>query len=74
MTSKVYFIAGGGLIKIGYSRKFEARLKTLQMATPHPLEVIATFPGGISLEEQIHLELQEHRRHGEWFEDCPAVR
>jgi hypothetical protein len=69
MQGCTYFIQAisGGLIKIGYTSKDPAlRLRDLQTGSPHELRVIATIPGNV--ERQLHVQFQEFRRHGEWFQ------
>lgn len=70
MSRVVYFVQDveTGLIKIGYSGNFSARLSALKVMANNPLEVIFTHPGSFDLERRIHGILRQHRREGEWFE------
>ena len=59
--------ADGGLVKIGFAYNPAERLKALQIGSPVPLRIIATFPGTRALEQSIHRYLWTERSHGEWF-------
>ncbi len=65
----VYFVQGesGGPIKIGYTTNMKRRIILLQNGYPEKLVVLALTPGTKETEEVIHIELQKHRLHGEWF-------
>ena len=65
--SFVYFISGGGLIKIGVTINPKQRLSALQIGSPLPLCLLAVMPGGPSLEADLHKRFQGLRVHGEWF-------
>lgn len=73
---RVYFIGTalrtGELIKVGYSRDPNARLKTLQTGHGKPLQIFATIEGGKDLEAKYHRRWRTRRREGEWFTvgDC----
>lgn len=62
-----YFVKGGELIKIGFSSEFEHRFKNIQSMCPVPLEAVATFRGGRTLEHLLHEAFWKYRSHGEWF-------
>lgn len=61
----VYFIqaVGGGPIKIGHSRNVESRRILLEYAYKRPLAVLATMPGGLKEEMEIHRRFS-HLRFG----------
>lgn len=64
----VYFIgAGRGHVKIGSSRRPEARLKQLQTAQPERLILIGTMPGGRALETELQAKYHRYAVGGEWF-------
>lgn len=63
----VYFIEGGGLIKIGVAFMPEWRMEQLQAMSPVPLTLLAIAPGGYELETKLHLKFAKSRVHGEWF-------
>lgn len=72
----VYFIGradGEGLVKIGYAADPEGRLSDLQTGSPMELVLIGTVPGSLDYEHQLHGQLAESRRHGEWFERHAAL-
>lgn len=63
----IYFIKGGGFVKIGYSKNPRARLKELQTGNPNKLKLLATMPGTYSTEATLHEMFKSQRAHGEWF-------
>ena len=71
-TQAVYFIIEqpfNGLVKIGFSKNPEQRLKQLQTGACHPLRIYRMIPTGTrALETVLHKQYQEYRRQGEWFE------
>ncbi|MDR6172607.1 GIY-YIG nuclease family protein [Curtobacterium sp. SORGH_AS_0776] len=71
----VYFVQQGtnGPIKIGASRNFGKRLKTLRTHSPVELRVLGTFAGGFDVERDLHHELAAHQLEGEWFSPAPEV-
>ena len=69
----VYFIEGGGLIKIGYSATLTARLAELCYLSPVPLTLLCTMPGNRSVEQQLHQRFAHLRDHGEWFRSDEAL-
>jgi predicted nucleic acid-binding Zn ribbon protein len=74
---RVYVIGVVGdsdsVIKIGYARSVEERLKVLQIGSPVMLEVIASADGRISHEQRLHRMLMASKSHGEWFRRTPEV-
>jgi hypothetical protein len=69
----VYFIANGGMVKIGHSSNTKKRLGQLQGATGASLALLATMPGSRSLEELLHSCFRKYRASGEWFHNCGDV-
>ena len=70
----LYFIqmAMTGDIKIGRSGDVEARLRELQVGSPHKLRIIIHLPNQGHLERQMHQHLDRHRLRvgkGEWFRE-----
>jgi hypothetical protein len=63
----VYFISGGGLIKIGRAFNPFSRLKDLQLGSPVKLTLGCAVPGGADLEGTLHQFFAAERQHGEWF-------
>lgn len=70
----VYFIECSGRIKIGYSKNVHDRLRKFSTGSAFKFSLIGAFPGTRQDEHALHQLLAEHRVHGEWFVDCPAVR
>lgn len=71
---QVYFIECSGRIKIGFSTDVQSRLRSFSTGSALKFSLVAAIDGPRQLEKAIHKLLAEHRQHGEWFEDCPAVR
>lgn len=69
----VYFIAAGGMIKIGISKDPERRIAELGRSSPLPLSILAIIPGGRNREKSLHERFAEHRKHGEWFTECQDI-
>lgn len=67
-TNHVYFIAGAGLVKIGWSRDLWKRLDALQSGSPVELKILSAVPGDEDYEHELHERWAPLRRHGEWFE------
>lgn len=64
----VYFIADEqGFIKIGFSTNVRARLSSLSTSTRQRLEVLATVPGTIRDEADLHRRFAHLHARGEWF-------
>jgi hypothetical protein len=74
-TCRLYFIEaiGTDLIKIGYALNVDTRLRSLLTASAVPLKLLGTMQGGPILESRLHIQLAEHRSHGEWFRRCRAL-
>ena len=64
----VYFIrAATGEIKIGHAKDPLKRLNDLQTGQPAPLRLLATMPGGVEVERELHDRFAEFHLQGEWF-------
>lgn len=66
----VYFVRCpvNGLIKIGWSGTFpNRRLSELRSGCPVPLEPVATMPGSMMDERDLHRRFHSDRSHDEWF-------
>jgi Meiotically up-regulated gene 113 len=72
---RVYFVeaVGTDMIKIGYAMNIDTRMRSLLTASAVPLRLVATLRGGPILEGRLHIQLAEHRAHGEWFHRCPTL-
>lgn len=68
--TNIYFIASYDhkLIKIGKSKNVKMRFKTLQCGSPAKLTILTYFQAHDSMEKLLHVEFDEYRKHGEWFE------
>lgn len=77
MTQRwVYFIKPEGMdgpIKIGLSDHPPARLYSLTVWSPFPLEIIAAIPGDYLLEANLHDCFADIHLHHEWFEATPRL-
>lgn len=71
--SSVYFAAAGDRIKIGWSRKVANRIAQLQTGNPEPVMLLATMPGGVSKERELHRRFAHARLAGEWFTATPDL-
>lgn len=71
----VYFIEAVGLdvVKIGYARDIDERLRKLAPGCPAPLRLLGVMPGGPSTEHHLHTALYSLRAHGEWFRRGPEL-
>lgn len=73
----IYFVQEeSGPIKIGHVKddypelllsNVQHRVTELQIGNPRQLQVLATMPGSISDEHEIHAKFTDHRIRGEWF-------
>src|SRR5262245_61623992 len=73
----LYFVAGAGLIKIGFSNNPLMRFATMKTDSPVPLELIGSIPIGTEdetkqEESRRHTQYAPYRRHGEWFNLSPS--
>jgi uncharacterized protein YozE (UPF0346 family) len=72
----IYFIQSElkNTIKIGYTAgNPEDRRKSLQTAHSHKLKIIATMPGTLEHEKDLHKRFAQYRLSGEWFESHPDI-
>lgn len=70
-VSRVYFIRaiGTNTLKMGVSRKPEARIADLQTACPFELALVGTLVGSYLLERLLAQRFREHWIRGEWYRD-----
>jgi hypothetical protein len=59
-------------VKVGYSDGPPDRLPNLQVGNEAELVVIATMPGGVIEEKEIHRRLGDRLMRGEWFRTDPT--
>lgn len=72
----VYFvrpIGTEGPVKIGCSTAPASRVETYCTWSPVPLEIVATIPGGWSVEWAFHAKFAALRLHHEWFSADPEL-
>ena len=65
----IYVIKCGEFYKIGYTsgRCVEPRIRALQTASPHKLQLIDAWEGDTDSERRIHERFSGLRVRGEWF-------
>jgi len=60
------------LIKIGIATCYNSRLSSLQSSSPDRLDLLGLLrPDGrdpLQIEQQLHVQFDHHRSHGEWFQ------
>lgn len=71
----IYFIRNTrtGAIKIGLSENPQSRLSELQVGNEDLLTIETMLPGGIDLEDELHLRYSRLRLRGEWFSSAPEL-
>lgn len=63
-----------GLIKIGRSVDVERRRLTLQSTERCRIQTVEIYTGCGDMEEDIHLDMDDHRLAGEWFDGSDEAR
>jgi len=65
----VYFVQeeDNGLIKIGYSKNPNRRLKSLQINNPRKLNILKVIDGAMCRETYLHHRCSRFNAKGEWF-------
>lgn len=63
-----------GLIKIGRSIDVERRRLTLQSTERCRIQTVEIYTGCGDMEEDIHLDMDDHRLAGEWFDGSDESR
>jgi excisionase family DNA binding protein len=69
--SYIYVVADGEYFKIEFSNNPEFRFGDLQRGNPRTLALVTTFPGGRSLERELHQKYASKCVQGEWFQLDP---
>jgi hypothetical protein len=70
----IYFIgAVDGDIKIGITKDFPSRFRSLGTGTSQPLKVWLLIPGSPSDERNLHKRFAADRLRGEWFRRSQAI-
>lgn len=68
-TEYVYFVYApiSNLVKIGKTKKFKQRIRSLRGSAPEPIRLIAIMKAYPETEKYLHHALHAYRQHGEWF-------
>jgi len=69
----VYFVRVPGFIKIGWTTDITARIAGMQTGSPHLIELLATRPGSIQDERDMHSRFAHLHFRGEWFHEHPLI-
>ena len=72
----IYFLQCGsdGPIKIGCTEgSVVSRVRQIQMASPHILEILGAHHGDRHVEAKLHQRFAEHQVRGEWFHPVAAI-
>ena len=69
----VYAIRVNGLIKIGYTGSFQARMRVLRYRNKAPVEILAVKQGTLDDEQALHQQLKPDRVRGDYYHPTPAV-
>lgn len=72
--SHVYFVYSAGLVKIGFSTDWLARVETVSRGCPHDAQTILVMPWSRTDEAGFHALFDEYRTVGEWFRCEGKVR
>ena len=62
------------VVKIGRSKNPDARLKQLQVATTHKLNLLYEIKGKGFMEEELHKRFADIRLAGEWFKNDGTIK
>lgn len=65
--SHIYFVYSAGLVKIGYSANWPARVDSVCQGCPDHAELILVMPGDRQMERGYHALFHEYSHRGEWF-------
>lgn len=64
----VFWCVGTQRFKIGYSAHVKQRALAIQGQSPYPLRVVATKPGSMIEERDLHRKFRRFRSHSGWFD------
>jgi hypothetical protein len=72
----VYAISNGTHLKIGWSTSHPqlSRVRDLQVASAHELDIVGAFIGTQTDERSTQQRFGPYRVRGEWFQDVPQIR
>jgi hypothetical protein len=63
----IYFVETDGIVKIGFSKDPNTRLKDLETSMPHELNMILLIEGTMEDESAYHKRFEKDHIKGEWF-------
>lgn len=69
----IYFVRCERYIKIGFSDKPQARVKSFETSNPFPCEFLGSVPGGMMDERALHERFRQWHHRGEWFYIPPLL-
>lgn len=69
----VYFVHNGEHVKIGWSKDWKGRLRTLQTSNPAKLKIMLVIVGSRADEGDLHAEFQADRVRGEWYRPTQQI-
>lgn len=69
----IYFIECDGYVKIGYTTQLNRRVKSFATSNPHPVKLLASAPGNVEDEQELHKRFRELHHRGEWFRKTPEL-
>ncbi|WP_163836928.1 GIY-YIG nuclease family protein [Spartinivicinus ruber] len=75
-VSYIYFVQAGedGLIKIGRTKDVQARMCSLNSASPVELKLLGVFKAKDYMEKILHEEFAKYRVKGEWFKPVEEIK
>jgi len=73
VTGYIYAIECGERVKIGFSKKPDARFNKIASDAPYPCVMLGYWPGTVADELEVHAKFKTLRSHGEWFASTPEI-
>lgn len=64
----IYAIKAGGYTKIGTTKDFDKRLRSIQNGCPFKIEVLFLMEGSFEQESKVHRQLKLYNTYGEWYQ------
>lgn len=71
---QVYFLRRGRLVKIGFTKNPEQRIRNLELQAGQKVKVLGIFPGTYQDESTLHKRFKQYREIGEWFRNEGEVK
>lgn len=69
----IYCVKAGEFIKIGRTREWRSRVHTIQVGSPHLIEVLHVELNNEAFEVELHTRFRSLRHRGEWFHAHPNL-